>query len=96
MRELQLQAYRFSLSWSRVLPEGTGRVNTAGLDFYDRLVDGLLKAGITPLPTLFHWDLPYALDERGGWAERDCAEWFADYARVVFARLGDRVTNWMT
>jgi len=96
MRELELKAYRFSLSWSRVLPAGTGRVNGPGLDFYDRLVDGLLQAGITPLPTLFHWDLPQALDERGGWANRDCAEWFADYARVVFARLGDRVKQWMT
>ena len=96
MRELGLQAYRFSLAWGRVLPEGTGRVNGRGLDFYDRLVDGLLAAGITPLPTLFHWDLPQALDDRGGWANRDCAEWFADYARVVFARLGDRVEQWMT
>ncbi len=96
MRELGLQSYRFSLSWSRVLPEGTGRVNKAGLDFYDRLVDGLLAAGIQPWPTLFHWDLPQALDERGGWANRDCAEWFADYARVVCARLGDRIDHWMT
>jgi beta-glucosidase len=96
MRELRLQAYRFSLSWSRVLPAGTGKVNGPGLDFYDRLVDGLLTAGIKPVPTLFHWDLPQALDERGGWANRDCAEWFADYARVVFARLGDRVDHWTT
>ncbi len=96
MGELGLDAYRFSLSWSRVLPAGTGAVNAAGLDFYDRLVDGLLAAGIKPLPTLFHWDLPQALDERGGWAHRDCAEWFADYARIVFARLGDRVDDWMT
>ncbi len=96
MRELGLGAYRFSLSWSRVLPEGTGRVNGPGLDFYDRLVDGLLEAGITPFPTLFHWDLPQALDERGGWAARDCAQWFADYARVVAARLGDRVGHWAT
>lgn len=96
MRELGLGAYRFSLSWSRVLPEGTGRVNGPGLDFYDRLVDGLLEAGIAPFPTLFHWDLPQALDERGGWAARDCAQWFADYARVVAARLGDRVGHWAT
>ena len=96
MRELGLQAYRFSLAWGRVMPEGTGRVNGPGLDFYDRLVDGLLAAGITPLPTLFHWDLPQALDDRGGWANRDCAEWFADYARVVYARLGDRIGQWMT
>lgn len=96
MRELGLGAYRFSIAWSRVLPEGTGRVNGPGLDFYDRLVDGLLEAGITPFPTLFHWDLPHALDERGGWAARDCAQWFADYARVVAARLGDRVGHWAT
>lgn len=96
MRELGLDAYRFSIAWSRVLPEGTGRVNGAGLDFYDRLVDGLLAAGITPFPTLFHWDLPQALDERGGWAARDCADWFADYARIVAARLGDRVGHWTT
>lgn len=96
MRELGLGAYRFSLSWSRVLPEGTGRVNGPGLDFYDRLVDGLLEAGIAPFPTLFHWDLPQALDERGGWAARDCAQWFADYARVVAARLGDRIGHWAT
>jgi beta-glucosidase len=96
MRELELDAYRFSLSWSRVLPEGAGHVNAAGLDFYDRLVDALLAAGIKPLPTLFHWDLPQALEERGGWAQRDSADWFADYARIVFARLGDRVDDWMT
>ncbi|MBK8165101.1 MAG: beta-glucosidase [bacterium] len=96
MRELGLGAYRFSIAWSRVLPEGTGRVNGPGLDFYDRLVDGLLAAGITPFPTLFHWDLPQALDERGGWAARDCADWFADYARIVAARLGDRVGHWST
>lgn len=96
MRELGLGAYRFSLSWSRVLPGGTGRVNAAGLDFYERLVDGLLQAGIAPFPTLFHWDLPQALDERGGWAARDCAEWFADYARIVAARLGDRIGHWAT
>ncbi|MBM4131918.1 glycosyl hydrolase family protein, partial [bacterium] len=83
-------------AWSRVLPEGAGRVNGPGLDFYDRLVDGLLEAGLTPFPTLFHWDLPQALDERGGWAARDCAQWFADYARVVAARLGDRVGHWAT
>lgn len=96
MRQLGLQAYRFSLSWSRILPEGTGTVNGPGLDFYERLVDALLDAGIQPTPTLFHWDLPAVLADRGGWGNRDCAEWFADYAGIVFQRLGDRVRRWTT
>ena len=96
MRDMGLNAYRFSIAWSRVLPEGTGRVNAAGLDHYDRLVDALLEHGIQPLVTLFHWDLPAALDDRGGWLNRDSAQWFADYARVVFERLDDRVKMWAT
>ena len=84
MSELGLKAYRFSIAWGRVLPEGTGRVNQAGLDFYERLVDALLENGIEPLATLYHWDLPAALDDRGGWLNRDIADWFADYARVMF------------
>jgi beta-glucosidase len=96
MRELGLQAYRFSISWSRVFPEGTGRVNQRGLDFYEQLVDALLAANIRPNATLFHWDLPAALDDRGGWLNRDVAEWFGEYASTVFARLGDRVPMWAT
>lgn len=96
MRELGLNAYRFSIAWSRVLPEGTGRVNPAGLGFYERLVDRLLAAGIQPLATLYHWDLPAALDDRGGWLNRDSAHWFAEYADVVFRRLDDRVQLWAT
>jgi beta-glucosidase len=96
MAELGLNAYRFSIAWSRVLPEGTGRVNEGGLGFYDRLVDALLEHGIRPNATLYHWDLPAALDDRGGWLNRDVADWFADYARVVFRRLGDRVPMWAT
>lgn len=96
MRELGLQAYRFSVSWSRILPEGTGRVNQAGLDFYSRLVDELLANGIEPLLTLYHWDLPAALDDRGGWLNRDCADWFADYGRVLYRALDGRVTKWAT
>ena len=96
MQRLGLQAYRFSLAWSRILPEGTGRVNERGLDFYDRLVDALLAAHIMPLATLFHWDWPAALDERGGWQNADSADWFADYAQVVWSRLGDRVARWVT
>lgn len=96
MRELGLQAYRFSVSWSRILPEGTGRVNQAGLDFYSRLVDELLANGIEPLLTLYHWDLPAALDDRGGWLNRDCADWFAEYGRVMYRALDGRVKKWVT
>jgi beta-glucosidase len=96
MRDLGLQAYRFSVSWSRVLPEGRGRVNPAGLDFYSRLVDALLEAGIEPLLTLYHWDLPAALDDRGGWLNPDCADWFADYGRVLYRALDGRVKRWVT
>ena len=96
MRELGLKAYRFSISWARVLPEGTGRVNPAGLGFYERLVDTLLENGIEPMATLYHWDLPAALDDRGGWLNRDVADWFADYGRVMFKRLDDRVKLWGT
>jgi beta-glucosidase len=96
MSELGLKAYRFSVSWSRVLPEGKGRVNAQGLDFYERLVDALHEHGIEPLLTLYHWDLPAALDDRGGWLNPDIADWFADYASVVFRRLDDRVKLWVT
>ena len=96
MRTLGLNAYRFSISWSRVLPEGRGRANAAGLGFYERLVDSLLAAGIQPNVTLYHWDLPAALDDRGGWLNPDIAHWFADYARVIFDTLDDRVTMWAT
>jgi beta-glucosidase len=96
MRSLGMQAYRFSLAWSRILPAGKGAVNAAGLDFYDRLVDALLAHGIAPLATLYHWDLPAALDDLGGWLNPDIAHWFAEYAEVVFRRLDDRVTRWAT
>lgn len=96
MRELGVGAYRFSISWSRILPGGAGRVNAAGLAFYDRLVDALLAAGIQPFVTLYHWDLPAALDDRGGWLNRDIAAWFAEYARVCFGALDDRVSHWVT
>ena len=96
MRQLGLQAYRFSIGWSRIFPQGTGTLNTRGLDFYDNLVDELLANDISPNATLFHWDLPAALDDRGGWLNRDIADWFGDYARAVFARLGDRVPMWAT
>ncbi len=96
MAELGLQAYRFSIAWPRVLPEGTGKVNVPGLDFYDRLVDALLARGIVPWVTLFHWDMPSRLWSRGGWAAPDMPAWFSDYATIVAARLGDRVMHWMT
>src|SRR3546814_5306262 len=96
MKALGLQAYRFSIAWGRVLPDGTGSINHAGLDFYERLVDELLANGIQPFATLYHWDLPAALDDRGGWLNRDSADWFADYARVLFDRLDGRVTRWVT
>ncbi|MET9426433.1 GH1 family beta-glucosidase [Streptomyces sp. NPDC003036] len=96
MRSLGTNAYRMSIAWPRVLPVGDGPVNAAGLDFYDRLVDGLLGAGITPNITLYHWDLPQALQDRGGWTVRDTAEHLAAYASVVAERLGDRVTRWAT
>ncbi len=96
MKRLGMQAYRFSLAWARILPEGTGRVNKAGLDFYSRLVDELLINGIEPIVTLYHWDLPGALDNRGGWLNRESADWFAEYARVVFTALDGRVKRWAT
>jgi beta-glucosidase len=96
MRELGLKAYRFSVAWARVLPEGTGRVNERGLDFYRRLVDELLAAGIEPVLTLYHWDLPAALDDRGGWLNREISSWFAEYAEVMFRALDDRVKIWTT
>ena len=96
MKRLGLQAYRFSVSWSRILPEGTGRVNQAGVDFYSRLVDELLANGIEPLLTLYHWDMPAALDDRGGWLNRDCADWFAEYGSVLYRALDGRVKKWVT
>lgn len=96
MKELNVKAYRFSIAWTRIIPQGAGPVNPKGLDFYDRLVDGLLEAGIKPFVTLYHWDLPQALQDIGGWANRDVAYYFADYAAAVAHRLGDRVKHWMT
>jgi len=95
MRELGARVYRFSVSWTRWLPSGRGRLAPAGVDFYERLVDSLLAAGIEPWVCLYHWDLPQALQDRGGWASRDCAHYFADYASVVAGRLGDRVRTFL-
>jgi beta-glucosidase len=96
MKSLNLNAYRFSIAWPRVLPQGTGQVNAVGLDFYDRLVDELLAAGITPFVTLYHWDLPQVLEARGGWTSRATTEAFAQFADVVSQRIGDRVRHWIT
>lgn len=96
MARLGLNAYRFSVAWGRVLPDGYGRVNAAGLGFYERLVDELLRQGITPMLTLYHWDLPAALDRRGGWLNPDSRHWFAEYAQVLFRALDDRVKLWVT
>ena len=96
MQQLGLQGYRFSIAWPRIQPTGMGPVNQAGLDFYSRLVDGLLGAGIDPLVTLYHWDMPQALEDRGGWPTRDTSYRFADYAAIVFEALHDRVALWAT
>jgi beta-glucosidase len=96
MRELGVGAYRFSVAWPRIQPDGTGPANAAGLDYYERLVDSLLDAGIAPVATLFHWDLPQALQDRGGWLARETAHRFGEYAALVAGRLGDRVRMWIT
>ncbi|MFC4005752.1 GH1 family beta-glucosidase [Nonomuraea purpurea] len=96
MKDLGMAAYRFSVSWARVFPDGSGKANQAGLDFYDRLLDEVLGAGITPYATLYHWDLPQSLEDAGGWPSRDTARHFADYAAAVGERLGDRVGTWFT
>jgi beta-glucosidase len=96
MAELGLAAYRFSVAWPRIQPDGTGPVEPRGLDFYDRLVDELNGHGIQPLVTLYHWDLPQTLEDRGGWTSRETSEAFAEYAQIVHARLGDRVKIWTT
>src|SRR5579871_2143173 len=96
MADLGITAYRFSIAWPRVQPGGSGPANRAGLDFYDRLTDALLAAGITPVPTLFHWDLPQPLEDTGGWLSRDTAQRFADYAALTAGRLADRISRWIT
>ena len=96
MKWMGLDAYRFSIAWPRIIPDGVGRINEAGLDFYDRLVDTLLKHDIKPYPTLYHWDLPSALEKDGGWLNRDTAYAFEAYAVTVAKRLGDRIPTWFT
>jgi len=96
MADLGIDSYRFSTAWTRIIPDGIGPANPAGIDFYDRLVDGLLEAGITPWITLYHWDLPQPLEDRGGWTDRATVDAFVRYSDVLTSKLGDRVTNWIT
>ena len=96
MKKLGIKAYRFSISWSRILPEGTGRINYSGIKFYNELIDCLLENGIEPFITLYHWDLPLALDKKGGWRNPDIVKWFAEYAQVVSMNFSDRVKNFFT
>ena len=96
MAELGVNAYRFSIAWPRILPAGTGRVNEAGIDFYRRLCKELIGAGITPVATLYHWDLPQALQDRGGWLDRRSVDWFTEYASVTREAMGDLVQVWAT
>ena len=96
MQQLGIQAYRFSVAWPRVLPLGRGKPNDRGLAFYDRLIDAILAAGIEPWLCLYHWDLPQALDDLGGWTTRDCVGWFAEYAGLIARRYGDRVKRFAT
>jgi beta-glucosidase len=95
LRDMNLSSYRFSISWTRIQPDGRGAINAKGLDYYGRLVDALLTAGIRPFPTLYHWDLPQRLEDEGGWTSRDTAGRFADYADVAMRALGDRISDWM-
>jgi len=95
IQKLGVGAYRFSISWSRILPEGTGEINTKGLDFYHKIIDGLLSRGIEPWVTLFHWDLPQSLQDRGGFANRDIVDWFATYCEIVVKAFGDKVKSYV-
>lgn len=96
MKELDIKAYRFSLSWSRILPTGTGKLNPAGVQFYNELIDELLNAGIEPFITLYHWDLPYDLYKKGGWLNPESAGWFGEYAKTAAELFSDRVSNFFT
>jgi beta-glucosidase len=96
MKWLGVGAYHFSIAWPRVIPTGSGPINKVGMDFYDRLIDGALERGITPWPTLYHWDLPQALQDKGGWNNRECAHWFAEYSYLMADAFSDRVKNWVT
>lgn len=96
LKEMELQTYRFSISWTRIIPEGTGKVNQQGIDFYNNLINELIAADIEPIVTLYHWDFPQALVDKNGWQNRDSADWFTEYAKVCFNEFGDRVKHWIT
>ena len=96
LKQLNTNAYRFSIAWTRILPDGTGKINQKGIDFYNKFIDALIARGIEPAVTLFHWDLPAKLQEKGGWVNRDIVKWFTDYAKICFENFGDRVKIWMT
>ena len=96
MKSLGVKAYRFSINWARVLPNGTGKVNEKGIHFYNELIDELCAAGIEPFITLYHWELPYELYKKGGWLNEECVEWFGEYAKLVAERFSDRVTHFFT
>ena len=95
IRQLNIPIYRFSISWSRILPDGTGNVNIKGIDFYNRLIDCCLEAGVTPWVTLYHWDLPEALQQKGGWVNRSIVQWFSYFVDCCIKNFGDRVKHWM-
>lgn len=96
LQKLNTNAYRFSISWARILPDGSGKINQKGIDFYNKIIDAMLKRGMQPAATLFHWDLPAWLQEKGGWANRDIVEYFLAYAKICFEQFGDRVKRWFT
>jgi beta-glucosidase len=96
MKRIGIKAYRFSISWPRIFPTGRKKINERGIDFYDRLIDELLKNGIIPFVTIYHWDLPASLQDLGGWANKDIVNWFTDYANLLYEKYGDRIKNWIT
>lgn len=95
LKSLNFENFRFSFSWSRILPDGTGKVNEKGIDFYNRMIDNCLELGIEPWAMLYHWDLPQKLDDRGGWTNRDMVGWFSEYSEICTQRFGDRIRHWM-
>ena len=94
--EMGFKSYRFSIAWTRILPEGTGEVNPKGIEFYNNVIDECLKYNITPIVTMFHFDMPDALDKRGSWSNRDSVDWFVNFAKVMYENFGDRVKYWLT